>query len=377
MAASLVAFVVLFATVYLAATAYLFFRDDLMFASYARQAEMRDAYEDRIAALRSQIDRISSRQLLNEHALEDRLDTLLERQQEIGGRHDLIAKVIEKARAQGLKVATALPRPRPARMTTGGTPADDTADDITGSISAPKTHPGRAALNGDVNRIEHDLTEIEVRQSAALDAIVDSAQQDIDRARRVASRLGVKLKSLGSNPANQGGPYIPLDQGAWFKNRIDRAFMALSRLDKLRTDLAALPLRQPLQGRVEITSKYGPRLDPFLRRPAMHSGIDYRSKYGRPVVATAPGRIIRASRQGGYGRVVIIDHGAGITSRYAHLSRYKVRKGHRVRAGQVIGLVGSSGRSTGPHLHYELRRHKQTVNPMVYLNAGRELKGLY
>jgi len=370
---------ILFGAIYLSATAYLIFRDDLIFASYSRQSQMREAYEDRIASLRSRIDRISSRQLLNEHAFEDRLDTLLQRQQTLDGRQDLIAKVIKKARAQGLKVATGLPRPKPViDPQRSATPVGaDVAPTTTGSIAPTESNGKQAEVIGDFNRIEKDLTKIAMHQAAALDVIAASVEKDIARAKKVVSRLGVRLKSFESAAKAQGGPYVPVEGDDVFKDRVNRAFIAITRLQKVKDALSALPLRSPLAGKAKMTSRYGRRLDPFLRRPAMHTGVDYKAGYGRPIRATGPGKVAFAGRKGGYGRVVIIDHGNGLSSRYAHMSRYKVKKGQKVKAGQTIGLVGSSGRSTGPHLHYELRVNKTHVNPLAYLSAGRELRNLY
>ena len=117
----------------------------------------------------------------------------------------------------------------------------------------------------------------------------------------------------------------------------------------------------------------GPRIDPFLRRAAMHSGIDFKAPYGQAVLAAAPGKVTKAERNGGYGRMIEIDHGDGFTTRYAHLSRYAVKVGTKVSGGQVIGSVGNSGRSTGTHLHYEARVNDTPVNPYKFVKAGREL----
>ena len=125
------------------------------------------------------------------------------------------------------------------------------------------------------------------------------------------------------------------------------------------------PTLWPVMGR--ITSSFGERLDPFNGEGAFHSGIDIATSYGADVRAPADGVVLKASLGNGYGREVIIDHGNGIETLYGHLSGFAVTVGERVQRGQVIGYVGSSGRSTGPHLHYEVRVRDTPVNPHKYL----------
>jgi murein DD-endopeptidase MepM/ murein hydrolase activator NlpD len=112
------------------------------------------------------------------------------------------------------------------------------------------------------------------------------------------------------------------------------------------------------------------RLDPFLNRPAMHTGIDFRGAPGEPVRATASGTVTAAGWSGGYGRMVEIDHGNGLATRYGHLSEIEVSVGQSIKIGQTIGRVGSTGRSTGPHLHYETRVNGEAVDPQKFLRAG-------
>jgi murein DD-endopeptidase MepM/ murein hydrolase activator NlpD len=121
----------------------------------------------------------------------------------------------------------------------------------------------------------------------------------------------------------------------------------------------------PVEGRV--TASFGERIDPFNGEGAFHSGVDIGSSYGSPVVAPADGLVTRSEIMGGYGKAIMIDHGNGISTRYGHLSGYAVTAGQRVHRGDVIGYVGESGRSTGPHLHYEVRINDTPVNPYKYL----------
>jgi murein DD-endopeptidase MepM/ murein hydrolase activator NlpD len=134
--------------------------------------------------------------------------------------------------------------------------------------------------------------------------------------------------------------------------------------------LADAPSLWPVEGRV--TSSFGERLDPFNGEGAFHAGIDIATAFGSPVYATAPGTVLQAEASSGYGREIVIDHGHGLTTVYGHLSGFAVVAGQQVNTGDVIGYVGMSGRSTGPHLHYEVRINNQPVNPHKYLRATLE-----
>ncbi len=137
-----------------------------------------------------------------------------------------------------------------------------------------------------------------------------------------------------------------------------------------------MPLRKPLE-RVEgaLTSNFGTRKDPFTGAATMHAGMDFRAPVGTSVRATGTGKVITAEPTGGYGNLVEIDHGNGVVTRYAHLSAFAVSVGQSVAAGTALGAVGSTGRSTGPHLHYETRINSVAVDPIRFLQAGADLLG--
>jgi murein DD-endopeptidase MepM/ murein hydrolase activator NlpD len=144
----------------------------------------------------------------------------------------------------------------------------------------------------------------------------------------------------------------------------------LNRWSALRILLVSLPLTAPVD-QYRISSSYGARTDPVNGRKAKHRAVDFAAPSGASIYATAPGKIVFAGWRGRYGRTIEIDHGHGIRTRYAHLRKILVKVGDEVDHRQKIGLVGSSGRSTGPHVHYEVRYKNQARNPMKFLKAGK------
>jgi murein DD-endopeptidase MepM/ murein hydrolase activator NlpD len=132
--------------------------------------------------------------------------------------------------------------------------------------------------------------------------------------------------------------------------------------------MAAAPTMWPVEG--PVTGSFGERIDPFNGEGAFHTGVDISTTYGQAVIAPADGVVVFASQAVGYGRLLILEHGHGISTRYGHLSGFAIAVGQTIRRGEVIGYVGQSGRSTGPHLHYEVRIHDVPVNPHKYMRIS-------
>jgi murein DD-endopeptidase MepM/ murein hydrolase activator NlpD len=173
-----------------------------------------------------------------------------------------------------------------------------------------------------------------------------------------------------------GGPFVPLFRADEpFEQQVARVRLAARQFAALSETFDTLPVRKPLLGETEISSGYGMRVDPFLRQLALHTGIDFRAEPGDLVRAVAAGKVTQAGYQGGYGLMVEIDHGNGLVTRYAHLSAIDVAEGATVPAGGIIGRTGTTGRSTGPHLHYEVRQNGEPVDPLRFLKAGARLQG--
>lgn len=175
-----------------------------------------------------------------------------------------------------------------------------------------------------------------------------------------------ELEDLGVDTAAIGGPFEAAEEGdATFRE----LFASWKKLDNLHSGAIAVPSDKPVKA-AGLTSGFGTRNDPFKRKRAMHAGIDLAGPIGTPIYSTADGTVIRAGwNSGGYGNLIEIDHGNGIVTRYAHMSKVLVRDGQRVARGEQIGKMGSTGRSTGSHLHYEVRIDGKPVNPLPFMKS--------
>ena len=229
-------------------------------------------------------------------------------------------------------------------------------------------------------RVGHRLRALAAAQRSALNVLETHAVGRTTQLAKTITGLGFKperFRPAEGDGAALGGPLIQLgafDPDAPLSAE-SRQVMRISRQTDIANayanGLSAMPVRLPLESGHNRTSGFGPRRDPFTGMNAMHQGIDWPRKTGTPVMTTAAGKVKRSGWSGAYGRLIEIVHDNGLSTRYAHLSKLKVKVGQRVEAGQIIGLVGSTGRSTGPHLHYETRINGNAVDPMKFLRAGK------
>ncbi|WP_336426494.1 M23 family metallopeptidase [Erythrobacter oryzae] len=216
------------------------------------------------------------------------------------------------------------------------------------------------------------LAEIEARQLAFAERLTRFADARARRAEAAMRKLNLDPKSMTRETQQaMGGPFEALLGGG--SNDIDPRFerlgLSLARMAVLERALDGIP--QVVPASVEnITSGFGYRRDPFNGSGAMHAGIDFKGPMGSPVFAAADGRVSFVGQKSGYGNVVEITHGNGMLTRYAHLSRFDVKVGQQVAAGTTIAGLGSTGRSTGPHLHFEVRINDRAVNPRPFLEAA-------
>ncbi|WP_120716829.1 M23 family metallopeptidase [Tsuneonella amylolytica] len=221
------------------------------------------------------------------------------------------------------------------------------------------------------------LARIEARQLAFAEKLTRYADRRAERSAAAIRKLGLDPNAMirtarkGAIARGMGGPLkrLATSVDGSIDPRFERLGLSLARMEALDTSLAAIPQYRPAAVEM-LTSSYGFRSDPFTGESAMHSGLDFRGPVGAPIYAAANGRVTFVGRKGGYGNVVEISHGNGMITRYAHMSRFQSRVGQEVAAGDVIGAIGSTGRSTGPHLHFEVRVNDRAVNPRPFLEAA-------
>jgi murein DD-endopeptidase MepM/ murein hydrolase activator NlpD len=226
-------------------------------------------------------------------------------------------------------------------------------------------------------RIEQQYEEQIARLKSRIDGLSRKVNELANAKKAIVDLIPANEKATGKG--GQGGPLRRILDFEWFAPKavdglvqlnqesrvLDRRISALITTWETELDVVrGLPLAAPLSVDHHVSSEYGFRRDPINRGLARHTGMDYVAPYGSPVEATAAGRVIQAGVLGAYGLVVDLDHGDGFTTRYAHLSKIEVAPGDTVATGTVIGRLGNTGRSTGPHLHYEIRVHGRPINPV-------------
>ncbi|MGB3723290.1 MAG: peptidoglycan DD-metalloendopeptidase family protein [Pacificimonas sp.] len=218
------------------------------------------------------------------------------------------------------------------------------------------------------------FTKLEAEQLAFVDQAASAAEARYRDRSAQLRKMGLRPdRFLKQSTIAMGGPDIPADVSgsplAGAEPRFKQLFMSWKKLDLLEKELSAVPSIKPVKS-YTYTSSYGIRFDPFKGTTAMHQGVDMSGPVGEPIYAAADGVVTKSGRHGGYGKLVEIDHGKGMTTRYAHMSRLNVKIGDHISAGEQIGGMGSTGRSTGSHLHYEVRIDGRAVNPMPFLEAA-------
>lgn len=351
---------------------YFAFRDDVLTRLIARQADMQYAYEDRIADMRAQVDRVTGRQLLDQDQFERRLDQIVKRQTALESRTMALASLTDSGITGSIRPRADLnPTPSNETAMVATPPAARNAV----ASARPRSTAKPTGVEGALARVQDSLDRVEARQTASLNAIEETYDGKVKRLRGTLTELGI---DPGKAPATGavGGPYVPYklaSNATPFERQIYRVNLTRAHADKLAKTMTTVPLRQPIPGELDQTSGFGVRVDPFVGRPAMHTGLDFRGSTGDPVRATATGTVTTAGWNGGYGRLVEVNHGNGLATRYGHLSEIDVHVGQFIRIGQIVGKLGSTGRSTGPHLHYETRVDGEAVDPTKFLRAGSKL----
>ena len=384
------------------ATLYILFNDEALKFLVERQVSITRSYETQAATLQTEIDRLRSLKLIDQERVDRAVADLARRQTVIESRQSAlsaIAGVKLKLQNPAAEITGSLPARDPSPAAGPAPKPSPLSDTILIAPSAerwtrlesrplpplgpmPSAREAETASEVRLINLGSDLHQLEVAQSHALNELevgYDGRQQSM---RKVLDELGVQPSRHPRLAANRnaqtasGGPFLPWTRAPEdpFARQLHRVRTTAITVDSLEKEIDAIPVRRPTSGETDVTSAFGMRLDPFLRQPAMHTGIDFRGETGDPAYATAVGKVVQAERNGGYGLMVEIDHGNGLVTRYAHLSAIAVSNGASVAPGDLIGRIGSTGRSTGPHLHYEVRLLGEAADPQRFLRAGLRLQ---
>ncbi|QYO78413.1 M23 family metallopeptidase [Devosia salina] len=312
------------------------------------------AYEDRLAQMRVEIDRLHSRNYAQAGDINLQLQDLSQQQEVLLEQHQLVRALVSKADQLGI-----------ASVTLPEAPPDDLS--LVTNLSG---NPDLAATAASVTRMMDETQQ-------AMNGIAVAATQRTDSIVSELGRLGIELDLPAPELDGVGGPLLaPTDGAAATSPMIEDANAVMEALllyKAARQGLELAPVHMPITGNFRQSSGYGNRKDPFTGGRAFHSGLDFAAPTGTSVLSAADGVVSFVGERSGYGKVVEVDHGNGISTRYAHLSGYLAHEGQQVKTGTPIARVGSTGRSTGPHLHFEVHRADQSVDPKPFLDAGKRI----
>lgn len=317
------------------------------------------AYEDRIAQLRVEVDRLHSRQYAQAGNINLQLQELAQQQEVLVEQHEYVKLLAQKASELGIETNTVAPVPASrgadvalVDLSTNLTPS---ADDI-------------ALAN---ERVLGMMDETRMALAGIADAAIQSTDEILSELQSVGIRPDLPADAVG-------GPFLaPEDEAGDDVSIVDDAnavMTALTRFKAAQSAIDVAPVHQPLATIRRISSGYGNRTDPFTKGRAFHAGIDVPAPTGTIVLSAGEGKVTFSGQRSGYGILVEVTHGNGLVTRYGHLSATLVKVGQLVQTGTPIAKVGSTGRSTGPHLHFEVRRNDQTVDPKTFLNVGKRLQ---
>jgi murein DD-endopeptidase MepM/ murein hydrolase activator NlpD len=342
-----------------ATTSYALFRDEFLIQLASRHKATERHSRAEIARLRDDYERVNSQLLVERENFASELGDLAQRQADVERRQDVLSH-LGGSLADGIGKA-------------GGTPPP-ASEEILGGLRLGTAEPqqeSRAAPMGEVEELRARYDEIEADQRRKVAAVQNRLDEKRTALNGVYASLGIEPQASKPVKAGIGGLYLPFGLGGdgSVPSDVDQLTESAHETDMLREGLSRVPVGMPLP-HLRAVSGFGNRTDPFLGGIAFHSGLDLESPAGAPAFATASGTVTAAEWNGGYGLMVEVQHDHGYATRYAHLSRIAVKKGDEVKLGDIVGFVGSTGRSTGPHLHYETRRNDTALNPTRFLKAA-------
>jgi murein DD-endopeptidase MepM/ murein hydrolase activator NlpD len=321
------------------------------------------AYEDRIAQLRVEVDRLHSRQFAQTGDINLQLQELTQQQEVVLEQHQLVKQLAQKAAEMGIDTSTAA---------SAAIDADDVPPAAPTAIVAPTS-----ATTEDLAAVSSSMTQMMDDSRMALAALSESATESTNTILDALKGIGIKPNMPDDLDEGVGGPLLPPTTDGLDSTGIvddaNEAYLALTRFKAARGAIDLAPVHKPMSELTRISSTFGNRTDPFTGGRAFHSGIDFPAPRGTTVLSAGYGKVTFVGEMSGYGNLVEITHSTGIITRYGHLSAFLVKQGQIVDTGTPIARVGSTGRSTGPHLHFEVRIRDVAVDPGKYLAVGKRL----
>jgi murein DD-endopeptidase MepM/ murein hydrolase activator NlpD len=378
------------------------FKEQIIAAKERKFIEMRAAYEERLAQMETSYERLNASLVLAQQRFLDETADIEARQAQL--EQILMQGGSLSSQLSALKERSGVSRRRAAnengdargntlamRLNDGFSPSQRSRLDLIAAeerqlaqnIESGANPFGPALPTHEVNDIPRRVASLAITQRHIVSAFETATQRHVADMERVIDRTGVErqqmLSSLDLDDSNAaGGPFIGLSSahaatnkdGREFDQRLERLAKNMHQLTRLHLILQAMPIDTPI-AQFKVTSRFGVRSDPFRGRQAFHSGLDLKGPLATPVYATAAGTVVFAGWRGAYGKVVEINHGNGLKTIYGHLSSHSVQVGDRVDYRQMIGRQGSTGRSTGPHLHYEVIYNGVRRDPAKFIEAGK------
>lgn len=383
---------------------------DTISAGSSREQAQRESieYQNRLNALSAEVALRTDEALQAQERFATAMDQVAvmqvrlldaeERRRELETAVDVIQATLRRTMEDRDMARTALSDLRDAMQAETGTTETVAARDadlrraievLAGALDATSGQRDNAAdlaaqATQEIAQMEHELALAQERQERVFRQIEEAVAMSMEPLDRMLTSSGIPtdrlIGQMRATYSGQGGPLMPIAVSTMGDGEPDpmslRANELLEQLDALnlrRMAAEQLPFSIPVQGAFRQTSGFGYRRDPFNGGRRLHAGVDFAGARGTDIVAGGDGTVISAGRHSGYGLMVEIDHGFGIVTRYAHLTRLNVRVGERVSRGEHIGDMGCTGRCTGTHLHYEVRRNGDPVNPMTFITAGRDV----
>jgi murein DD-endopeptidase MepM/ murein hydrolase activator NlpD len=323
------------------------------------------AYQDRLVELRVEVDRLHSRHYAQTGDINLQLQELTQQQELLSEQHQYVKQLADKAVELGLQPAP------------DSDDDDDTAPLVTGSIApASATLADPKDPSSEIASVNASMQQMLTDSRLALAALNESAKDKTTEIVGALATIGIKPRLPDDDDAT-GGPLLPpVNDAGDSVSLVDDANDVMDALNAFKAardayDLA--PIHKPTTT-TRISSTFGNRKDPFTGRMAFHSGMDFPAPSGTTVTSAGFGKVIFVGQINGYGNAVEVDHGNGLITLYGHLSAFLVKQGQVVNTGTPIARVGSTGRSTGPHLHFEVRRSDTPVDPSRYLAVGKQLQ---